>query len=356
MTFGEVGAACKHAILTSRCGDTRGGLALAQQAYRQARAVGTSEALLEGLNALAICQATSGCYIESVACAIDAFRLARRIDNRMATLNALTTLIAASNHLLDTGAATLSMVDRTILAATELADLALVVRLHNIRGVILGALGRYSEGESALLLALSLSERADRTTPASMIVGNLANLAVHQARGALHEQRAPLLSNAERRIADALAIALTEKSAEAEIRVWFNSGLLRAGQNQLDQACDAFQHSLDLALQLKHLARAIDARIELGIVLARMAQHEEAIDVLETAYADADTARPSKQLHVASEHLQNIYQTLGREREAMASAATAERERAEYDRERENAGRELRSFWLEIGESFNTPL
>ena len=91
-------------------------------------------------------------------------------------------------------------------------------------------------------------------------------------------------------------------------------------------------------------------------MLARMSQHEEAIEVFETAYADADTARPSKQLHVASEHLQNIYQSLGREREAMASAATAERERAEYDRERENAGRELRSFWLEIGESFNTPL
>ena len=354
MTFGEVGAACKHAILTSRCGDTRLGLVLAQQTYRQARAIGTPEALLEGLNALAICQATSGCYIESVACAIDAFRLARRVNNRIATLHALTTLIGASNHLLDTGAATLSMVDRTILAATKLADLALVVRLRNMRGVILGALGRFREGENELLLALSASQHADRTTPASMIVGNLAHLAVRQLSSAKPEIRAAVISNAEKRLANALSIALTEKSAEAEIRGWFNSGLLRAEQSELDQARDAFQHSLDLALQLKHLARAIDARIELGIVLARMLQHEEAIHVFETAYADADATRPSKQLHVASEHLEKIYHSLGREREAAASAATAERERKEYERECENAARELRSFWKEIDESLNT--
>ncbi len=353
MASGAVGAACKHAILTSRCGDTRLGLMLAQQAYRQARAIGSNEALLEGLNALAICQATSGCYIESVACAIDAFRLARRIGNHLASLHALTTLIGASNHLLDTGAATLSMVDRTIPAATELADFALVVRLRNLRGVILGALGRFSEGEKELLLALSASEHADRTTPASMIVGNLANLAVRQLSSAEPEVRLAVISNAEKRLADALAIALTEKSAEAEIRAWFNSGLLRAGKNELDQAREAFQRSLDLALQLKHLARAIDARIELGIVLARKSQHEEAIHIFETAYADADATRPSKQLHVATEHLENIYHSLGREREAGAASATAARERSEYDRERENAARELRSFWLEIGESLN---
>ncbi|MEO8384319.1 MAG: hypothetical protein ABI583_03680 [Betaproteobacteria bacterium] len=354
MTIGEVGAACRHAILSSRGGDTRLGLVLAQQAYRQARAIGTDEALLEGLNALAICQATSGCYIESVACAIDAFRLARRIGNRLGTLNALTTLIGASNHLLDTGGATLSMVDRTILAVTELDDLALVVRLRNLRGVILGALGRFSEGTAELSLALSLSQRSDRTTPASMIVGNLANLAVREFNNVEQAQRAALVKNAESRITDALAIAHNEKSAEAEIRAWFNSGLFRAGQNELILARDAFQRSLGLALQLKHLARAIDAKVELGSVFARLLQYEEAIHVFETAFVDADATRPSKQLHVASEQLEKIYRLLGRNREATASAETALRERKEYDRERENAARELRSFWLEIGDSLNT--
>jgi tetratricopeptide (TPR) repeat protein len=355
MTFGEVGAACKHAILTSRCGDTRLGLALAQQAYRQARSIGTPEALLEGLNALALCQATSGCYIESVACAIDAFRLARQHNNRFGALYALTSLFAASNHLLETGGATLTMVDRAIVAASKLGDPALVVRLRNLRGVILGSLNRFDEGEKELLLALSEGQKADRTTPASMIVGNLANLAARQAVFATAELRESAVRNAERRFADALEIAVAEKSAEAEIRAWFNCGLLRAGQDDLPSACEAFQRSIDLALKLKHQARAIDGRIELGGVLARMSRCDEAIQALELAFADADAMRPSKQLSAASDQLAAIYRVLGRERESANAKVTAERERAEFQRERENAGRELRMFWREFDEFLNTP-
>jgi len=229
------------------------------------------------------------------------------------------------------------------------------VRMRNLRGVILGYLGRFDESDEELSRALVDSAHADRSTPPSLIIGNLANLAVRRVQAEKAAGREVAVANAEKRISEALAISLSEKSAEAEIRAWYNCGLLRAAQADWVSARDAFRRSLEIALVQRHRSRVIDARIELGIAENKLEKFEAAIVTFDTAYTEADAARPSKQLHVACQQLADIYETLGRHREAAHARAKAERERAEYERERENAGRELRMFWQEIGEMPATP-
>ena len=350
MSNDDLHAACQHAIRTSRGGDAREGLRLAQRAYRLASDIATREATIEAQNALAICQATNGGYIESIACAIDAFRLAKQERSKLAMLHALTTLISSSNILLNTGEEMLALVDGIIGFAGELGDQELSVRARNVRGSILCLEGRYEESEEALLGALVQSKTAGQSTPPSLILGNLSNLTVLRVQKSGSDGRAAAIERAEKYVTLSLETAMREGSAEAEIRGWFDRGFLEIEKNNLQRAKDFFEKSLELSLKQKSRWNAIVARIELALVMARLQKSEEAIAILELARIEAGSERPSSHLYVVHEQFATLYKSLGKHEQAVKSKALAKGEREEYERERGHVRRELKQFWKEIGD------
>jgi tetratricopeptide (TPR) repeat protein len=340
---------CDRAVRTARSGDPRLGLDLARRAYRQARAEGTQSGLLLALNALALCQSTNGAYIEAVATAIDAFRLASQLGDGKAAVDALTTLAGASNFILATSDVAMQMLDRCLERAIALGDSTLEVRVRNVRGVNYAQAGRFEEAEAEYLAAIAMMSLTEGTTPPALVIGNLANLAVKRAAAAPESERAALSATAEARIEEAMAIAIKEHSKEAEVRIYYNRGLFRMHEGRYEEAIESFKRGLDLAILLNHKSRIIDSYIEMGSAYMALGQYDEAVAAFEAAYTQADAQRPSRQLQVACERLAIVYDQLDRSREAAHTRAVFEREKAEFERESVHARRELTSFWQEIG-------
>lgn len=337
---------CRQAILTARGGDTRTGIQLAQRAWRLARADGQPRALMQALNAMALCQLTAGRNIEAASTAIDAFRLAEKLDDRLAAMHALTTLLGASNHMYDTLQATVPIAERALELVRNDGDLALIVRLHNTRGVSLGNLGRHDEGEAALEEALRLAPDADRTTPPSMISANLAHAAVLRARN--QPDDAAGIAHATRRLEQARAIAELERSAEAQIRIWYCYGLFHRDRGQLADAEEALLRCIGEAVRMHHHTRSVDARLELAQVHVARDDLAAALSTLDKAWMEADIVRPSRHAQAVCAQLAALHAQAGNATETTRWQALAEREQASFDQERAVASRELASFWAEL--------
>ena len=76
LTRVSIASELHQAIMTARAGEVRLGLSMAQRAWREAVATESPHGRMHALNAVSICQAASGNYIESFAAGIDAWRLA----------------------------------------------------------------------------------------------------------------------------------------------------------------------------------------------------------------------------------------------------------------------------------------
>jgi tetratricopeptide (TPR) repeat protein len=342
----DVASLCELAVITARGGDTRAGLQMAQQAYRCARADGSSRSRMLALNAMALCQLTSGRNIESIGSAIDAFRIAQAEGDHRIALQALTTLLGASNHLYGTEEITLPMTSRALEMAQLLEDASLVARLHNSRAVIFNMLGRFDDCEAELSLAMTAAGDKDRITPPALIAANFAHAAVMRVRKGTCD---PLsLENARRKIADALAMAVAAKSGEAQIRLWFCRGILHHDCDELDDAIAALNQSINLAAGLHHDFRIVDARLELASVYEARGDLASAAALLESAFQAAMPLRPCRQLGLLAEQLAKIHERLGSAREAAFANDLARKEQLAYEQERVSASRELEHFWHEV--------
>ena len=342
----DVATRCDLAILAARGGDTRVGLQLAQQAYRAARADGSNHSRMLALNAMALCQLTSGRNIESIGSAIDAFRCAQVEGDRRLALHALTTLLGASNHLYETERITLLMTDRALRLAHELADSSLIARLHNSRGVIFNMLGRFDECDAELELAMEATGDTDRVTPPAMIAANLAHAAVMRVR---KERRdSATLEKAWQRIETAVALAEAGKSGEAKIRIGYCCGMLHHDCGEFDAAIAALKQSIDLATAFHHNSRAADARLELASVYSGRGELAVVAELLEAAFQDAIPLRPCRQLEQLAEQIAANYRRQGSAREETYARGLAEREHAIYEQERATASLELEHFWHEV--------
>lgn len=337
---------CRQAILTARGGDTRTGIQLAQRAWRLARADGQPRRLMQALNAMALCQLTAGRNIEAASTAIDAFRLAAKLPDRLAAMHALTTLLGASNHMYDTLNATVPIAMRALELVRDDGDLALIVRLHNTLGVSLGMLGRHEEGEAALEAALRLAPDADRTTPPSMISANLAHAAVLRARN--QPADGSRIAQAAQRLAQARAVTDLEQSAEAQIRVWYCFGLFHHDRGDMTAAADALDRCIAEAVAMQHHTRSVDARLELVSVQIARGDTAAALASLDRAWMEADTIRPSRHAQAVCARLAELHAQTGNATEAARWHTLAEREQAGFDQERAIASRELNAFWTEL--------
>lgn len=333
---------CDRAVRTSRGGDPRRGLELARKAHQRAREEGEPHGLLLALNTVAICLSGRGAHVQALATALDAHRLGREIGWRAQTAHALLTLAASSYDLFESpDRRSIGIVRRCLAEALDLPDASLEVRTRNVLGIMLGWRRRFEEGFAELDRAIARVPASDGTTPQSLLAGNVAHMAVRKAEGAKGDAVEGARAKAERRLEEALELAIAGPSAGDELRVYYNRGWLRRQEGRHREAIDDYGRSLAIAKRLKNAARIADIQIGMGDTWMAMDEPAEAAEAYEAAYAVGDELRPARQLHDACERLARALEAKGDARGAKHAAAIAERERRVYDRERAHARTEL---------------
>ena len=351
-------AACDNAIRSSRRGDTRSSIGLARHAYRLARQENT-EAELEALNAVALCQSANGSFIEGIATSIDAFSLARQHDHRLGAAYALTTMAASASFILDADSVVLDMLRVCRDEANAMRDAPLQVRIHNTYGLVYGNLSRFDEADSEYDQGIALvgtgGPRAGLMTPGYLMSGNKAFLAVQRARAAPIEDFGRHAADADARIQYVLGIATRERNIDAEARAFFCLGQLRGLEKRGAEALSAFAEALPRATQIRHNPRLIDTNIEISKLYAAEQAFDDALEALEAAYEIADANRPTGKVAIACEGMATMYANLGRSREAAHYRAKTEREREAFARENEFAVRDLNAFWRTLAADHPDP-
>ena len=340
--------AFSNAIRAARAGDTLAGLKLAQQAYRMAKSTNIPSAEIEALNILAICRNASGAYIEGMAAAMDAFRIAKQIKDPLGTVYAVTTCASGAGAILDTLDISLRMLERCLARAIELKNVPLKVRVHNIRGILLGSLHQFDDAEREYALAMHSINQAGALTPATLVAGNQVHLAVIRATFAGDELRPGLLNTAEKMAEEVFAVARQSGNVEDAARLHYSLGLLRFQQNDAARALDEFRQALALASRIKHRARIIDIHMEMGKVLTAQGRLGEALSVYQTAYNVADGHRPSRLLAEACSRIAEIQNALGDTHEAAHMRSKAKQEFAEFSKQSGNVRRDLETFWKTV--------
>ena len=333
------------AIRTARSGDTPAGLKLAQRAWKDARNGGGAELQLYALNTLANCQAIHNDYIEAVASAIDAYEMALRQSDEVAQIFALITLAGASGFTLETYDETLVALGHCRRRAEKIDDSYLLRRIGNICGVMLGNLGRFDEAEREFEWVEAHADETDVNTPPPLVGGNRAHCAIKRARAAADGERERWLAIAEQRTEQTLALARARGNRDAESRMMFNRGEICSVRGDWPAAIAAFGEALALARSLKQRIRVIDVLVELGRMRMGAGQWQEALDTFGAAFAEADTMRPTIRAAQAAEYQADALQALARLDEAQHQRAIAERERKQFERERDHVRQALQAFW-----------
>jgi tetratricopeptide (TPR) repeat protein len=333
------------AIRLARSGNTLAGLKHARAAYKMVVDNGDEAMRRRALNTVAICQGAHGQFIEAVADAIDAYTLSQTAGDTLEATHALATLAGAASFILDTLDTSMLMLDKCLSQALALGDIPLEVRVRNIRGILLGTLKRFDEAEHEFAVALSLVDRAGENTRPAMLVGNVAALSVKRARAADDAERERFTQTALARIQETLDISAEEGNADVESRGYYNLGDIRAQQGRVQDALDAFAQSMKFAKQVGQRARVIDAHVERGKLFAARRDWQSARAEFQAAFDVADAHRPTGQIATAAEQLSAACEQLGDAKAALGWIARAGVERELFERESEQARRQLDTFW-----------
>ena len=348
MTSIALQQACDNAIRTSRRGDTRSGIGLARHAYRLAREEGEA-AEVTALNALGLCQSANGSFIESVATAIDAYHLAKKVSDPAGAVLALSTIGGSASFILDASDFLLELLNSCLAEADTLSDAVLQARVYLVFGLVYVNMGRFAEGDAAYDRALALVEhagdRAALVTPRHYVTGNQAALAVRRLIAVGAADRAHFTAEAEVRVGRFLETALAENNIDAAARGYFSLGQLRTCQGQPAAAQAAFAESISRAGQIHHFPRQIDSYLELGKLHFAAQRFEQAIAALEAASDVAEGNRPTSKIASIFTCMADSYAALGRTRDAAHFHAKAERERDSFARENASAVSNIYAFW-----------
>jgi tetratricopeptide (TPR) repeat protein len=337
------------AIRLARSGNTLAGLKHARAVYKIVVDGGDEALRRRALNTVAICQGAHGQFIEAVADAIDAYNLSKAADDTLQATHALATLAGAASFILDTLDTSMLMLDKCLTQAVALGDIPLEVRVRNVRGILLGTLKRFNDGEHEFAVALSLVDRAGENTRPAMLVGNVAALSVKRARAAEGSEREPLWDVALTRIEETLDISAQEDNADVESRGYYNLGDIRGQQGRQEEALDAYAQSMALARHVGQRSRVIDALVERGKLFAARQDWKAAQVEFHAAFDEADAHRPTSHVATAAEHLGMVYEKLGDMKAAIGWIARADVERELFERESAQARKQLETFWRGFG-------
>lgn len=336
-----------QAMRTTRAGDLRAGLGLARHALRLARTEGEAQTLY-ALNALGLVQGACGLFIESIASCIDAYALALKLRDLPAALHAAVTAAGAGTFILEAGDTTDALLARCTLESKRLKDDALLVRIDNTYGIYFLNSKRFDDGIAAYERALAVKNEPESRvwlyTPRYMVAGNLAYLHVQRALAADPAHHAGYVASARDRIETALRVAAEFKNVDAEARARFGLGVLLTHLGEFEGALASYERAIIFARQINHQPRQVDSLFEMGKAYLAMGQPAAAIEILDDAFAVADSIRPTMRIPMICGELAKAYEAADRQREAAHYRAKEAKEREQLDLESAHAMRELKSF------------
>ncbi|MBL8512438.1 MAG: hypothetical protein JNJ55_00485 [Betaproteobacteria bacterium] len=335
-----------HAERLARGGEARAGLRTARVALEAAREASDEAMVRRGLNAIAVCQNASGRFIEAIAAATDVYSqsIAAR-DVREAT-NALATLIGMTGFLYPLPGGGLPLLDECLDNALRIGDKTIEARIRMFRAMRLGGAGRFAEGEAEFARIVQLSGEHDIKMPASMLVLNWLALAIRAAI-AKNDTHDEAWNIALARYAEALDHARAERNALAEVRAEANLVDIEFRRGNAVAAVAALKRCLAIGtgFQQHHVFA------DLHFMLAQHLDARQDSNTARAAYLDAyncaELSLPNRLAADSAGHLARIAQSNGDE---SAAAQWRERERdhrAAFERECNNAKRELEVFFNE---------
>ena len=350
MSSEPIVAACSRAVVTARGGDPRVGLKVASDAWRRAKAEGSRPALLVALNAVAICQSSNGAHINALGTAIDACRLARDLGDRRGGLHAMLSFSFAAVDLFRIPSPEfLVIVRRCRDEAAAMGDRSLEARAENTLGAAHMIGGEFGAGEEAYERALALLPATDGSTPSSLLLGNLANVAVRLTEVAPPWERAERAAEAHRRLGIALASAVEAQAVGNELRAHANGGWLLMIEGRYEEALERLRRALAIARRIRHQTHTGIVQMQMGDCHAAMGHDAEAAAAYEAGYAVADDIRPDRILQVVCTRRAHALERMGDRKGAARARAQAAEERALHDRELSHARRDFERFLEEIG-------
>lgn len=333
-----------HAERLARGGEARAALRTARAALDAAREAGDAAMVRRGLNAIAVCQNASGRFIEAIAAATDAYSqsIAAR-DAREAT-NALATLIGMTGFLYPLPDSGLPLLDECLDNAIRIGDKSIEARVRMFRAMRLGGMGRFAEGEAEFAHIVRLSGEHDIKMPASMLVLNWLVLAMRAAiaKDNVHDEAWDI---ALTRYAEALDHARLERNNMAEMRAEANLVDIEFRRGNAAAAIAALHRCLAIGTHLRQHHVLADLHFMLAQHLDARQENDKARDAYLDAYNCAELSLPNRLVADSAGHLARIAQSNGDNSAAILWRERERDHRAAFERERDNAKRELEAFF-----------
>jgi tetratricopeptide (TPR) repeat protein len=346
----SIASACDRAVRSARGGDPQVGIRMATEAYRRAKAEGPPGDLLTALNAVAICQASTGSHINALGTAIDAYRLAVELQDRNGRLHAMLSFAFAAIDIFRVpGPEYLAIIRRCRDEAAAMRDASLQARAENTLGAAHMIGGHFVLGREAYQRALGLLPATDGSTPESLLLGNLANVAVRMREKAPRDERAHRTTEAQRLVDAALACAVETGAVGAELLAHANGGWLLQLEGRHEEALEHFRRALALARRCKHHTHVAVANMQIGDSCMALGRDAEAVAAYEAALAVADNIRPDRVLQDVCNRLADARHRMGDADGAAQAFVRAAEESVRFQRERSHVGVTLRRFLREIG-------
>jgi len=345
-SLADSAAELEEAIRLSRAGQLKEGLKAALAVTQRLRPTGDGPMLRRALNTLAICQAAQGRFIEAVSHCLDVYELARAANDQLAECHALATLAASAGMILDTDEGAYPVLRHCLEAAVGLGDITLETRVRGLLGIRLGTMQRFDESERENNAALKLAmAHGGFLTPRSLLLLNLAVLAVKRIRAAAEPDRPALAAVARARTMEAMAIAQQEGNAVLVARVHYNFGDIDRVMGDPASALVQFDHALSIEEDLRSpnfLSSLLMARSE---VLLSLARWDDALAASMRAFHHAEQHRPSGDTTTAAANLVALYSRRGEPELAAAWQVRADAETADFQRESRLVREKLVELW-----------
>ena len=332
---GSIRAAAERAISLARRGESRAALALALHARRNAQLMEMEQGEGEALNAAAIVHLIRGDPVAAVATAIDASDLARRTGDEALLGHALVTL-SLSACILGACDDALARLRRCADRAAETGQPSVEIRARVAIGILLGDRKRFDAATSQFDEALALARARPGLTNPSRIVANVANLHRKRAVAAFgrgFEARALHHCAEAIRIArEAGELAVQEGAVSTRIDALGILGCVHKLRGDLARARASLGESIALGRTARVPSATLWVLCELGSLDLDAGRWEEAAQAYNEALRIALELRPSRKIAQACAGLAAASAGLGE-----ASAAGDWRLRADFEAAEFNA-------------------
>ncbi len=341
----------ESALVVGRKGDTRGALVMLQSGIEAARRSDNKRGEIIAMNAAALVHSIRGDFWASLAGSIDAFFLARNQHDRLGMGQAMT-MLAGSLLLMTPIDSEIGMLRKALAIGVDERNLKLQIRVHNLLGIVLGDLGRFSEAEMHLDLGLVLAGHEASGFDRWRVLTNMANLLRKRAGDARCRAAAGQCAEFARRGLDIVGRVEAHCIEHDKLPVLLDAqsvaGLLLLQLDQPEAAYEKFRAVRDLAVARKNRSVLSFIGLEMARLELLAGNRDAAEQSIQAGLREAALFRPSNKAAALSALMAEICAARGdadADLRWRTAAAQAQTEFEELTREaRRQIGRVLHSL------------